>query len=139
MEEPVYGLAIGVLVGGVLQLLAQIPALIKVGVRFTPPKTMNHPGAKKIGRLLLPRMVGSGVYQLTVLIDTFCASLAAIVGAGGISAIYYANRIIQFPMGIFSVAMASALLPSLSGMANKKDLDSVKRTIVFFRWKISFL
>jgi len=139
MEEPVYGLAIGVLIGGVLQLLAQIPSLIKLGVRFRPPKTLKHPGAVKIGRLLLPRMVGSGVYQLTVLVDTFCASLAAIVGAGGISAIYYANRIIQFPMGIFSVAMASALLPSLSGMAQKKDIESIKKTVVFSLENIFFV
>jgi len=139
MEEPVYGLAIGVLIGGVLQLLAQIPPLLKSGVRFRPPKTLRHPGAKKIGKLLLPRLVGSGVYQLTVLVDTFCASLAAIVGAGGISAIYYANRIIQFPMGIFSVAMASALLPSLSDMAHKKDMESIKKTVVFSLENIFFV
>ena len=139
MAEPVFGLAIGVLVGGLLQLLVQIPPLLKVGIRLRPPKTLIHPGAKKIGKLLIPRLIGSGVYQLTVLIDTFCASLATIVGAGGISAIYYANRIIQFPMGIFGVAMASAILPTLSGMANKKDTESIKRTIVFSLENIFFV
>ena len=70
---------------------------------------------------LFPRLVGASVYQLTVFIDTFCASLASIVGVGGISAIYYANRIIQFPMGIFGIALASAVLPTLSGFAAKKN------------------
>lgn len=139
MEEPLYGLAIGVLIGGVLQLALQLPAMFRVGFRWKPPRSLRHPGARKIGRLLVPRMIGSGVYQMTVLIDTFCASLASIVGAGGISAIYFANRIIQFPMGIFSVAMASALLPSLSGMANKDDKEGIKKTLVFFLENIFFV
>lgn len=139
MEEPVFGLAIGVLIGGVLQLLVQIKPVYNTGVRFRLPKTLKHPGAVKIGRLLIPRMMGSGVYQLTVLIDTFCASLAAIVGVGGISAIYYANRIIQFPMGIFSVAMASAVLPTLSKLAQKDDIPSIKKTIIFSLENIFFI
>jgi len=139
MEEPVFGLAIGVLVGGLAQVLVQIKPLIKTGIHFKRPKTLNHPGARKIGKLLIPRMLGTGVYQLTVLIDTFCASLSTIVGAGGISAIYYANRIIQFPMGIFSVALASAVLPSLSGLAKKKDMESIKKMIVFSLENIFFI
>ncbi|MCB9719896.1 MAG: murein biosynthesis integral membrane protein MurJ [Candidatus Omnitrophica bacterium] len=139
MAEPVYGLAVGVLIGGVLQLVFQIPAMTRIGFRWRPPTSLRHPGATKIGRLLVPRMIGSGVYQMTVFIDTFCASLATIVGAGGISAIYYANRIIQFPMGIFSVAMASALLPSLSAMANKKDHEGIKNTLIFFLENIVFV
>lgn len=139
MDEPVFGLAIGVLVGGVLQLAVQIKPLMNTGMRFKKPRTLRHPGAAKIGKLLIPRMFGSGVYQLTVLIDTFCASLAMIVGQGGISAIYYSNRIIQFPMGIFSIAMASAMLPSLSGLANKKDIEAIKRTVIFSLENIFFV
>ncbi|MCA9398251.1 MAG: murein biosynthesis integral membrane protein MurJ [Candidatus Omnitrophica bacterium] len=139
MEEPVIGLAIGVIIGGVLQLLVQFRPLLKTGVKFSMPRKLNHPGALKIGKLLIPRIMGSGVYQLTVLVDTLCASLASIVGAGGISAIYYANRIIQFPMGVFSVALASAVLPSLSQLANKKDMDSIKKMIVFSIENIFFI
>jgi len=73
------------------------------------------------------------------LVDTFCASLAGIVGVGGISAIYYANRIIQFPMGIFSVALASAVLPTLSKLAHKNDLSSVRKTIIFSLENIFFV
>jgi putative peptidoglycan lipid II flippase len=139
MQEPVFGLAIGVLVGGVLQLAVQIKPLLNIGILFQRPSTLRHPGAQKIGKLLVPRIMGSGVYQLTVLIDSFCASLSSIVGAGGISAIFYANSIIQFPMGIFSIALASAVLPTLSGLAVKKDMDSIKKTIVFSLENIFFV
>ena len=139
MEEPVFGLAVGVLIGGVLQLVIHIPPLLKMGITFKWPKTLNHPGAQKIGRLLIPRMLGSGIYQFTVFIDNFCASLSHIVGPGGISAIYYANRIIQFPMGIFSIALASAVLPTLSELATKKDIPSLKKTVVFSLENIFFI
>jgi len=131
MKEPVFGLAIGVLIGGILQLGVQIPPLLKLGMRLTKPKTLCHPGAIQTGKLLLPRMVGSGVYQLTVLIDTFCASLAMIVGVGGVAAIYFANRLIQFPLGIFGVSMASAALPDLSKFAFQKDMVSFKQVVRF--------
>jgi putative peptidoglycan lipid II flippase len=139
MEEPVFGIAAGVLIGGVLQLAFQIWPMAKIGMKLTWPTSLRHEGAKRIGLLLLPRMLGSGVYQLTVLIDTFCASLASVVGPGGVPAIYYANRIINLPMGLFSVAMASAALPSLSGMAAKKDHASMKKTIVFALENIFFI
>lgn len=139
MKDPVMGLAIGVLLGGVLQLAVQIKPVFDTGVRFVKPKTLRHPGAAKIGKLMIPRIVGSGVYQLTVLLDTFCASLSEIVGPGGISAIYYANRIIQFPMGVFTLALASAALPTLSGMAQKNDIAAIKRTIVFSLENIFFV
>jgi len=131
MDEPILGVAIGVLIGGILQLLVQIRPLIKTGIHLKRPKSFNHPGAKKIGRLLIPRIIGSGVYQLTILIDIFCASMSSIVGSGGISAIYFANRIVNFPMGIFSVALSSALLPTLSGFAIKNDTHSIKKTLAF--------
>ena len=139
MKEPVYGLAIGVLVGGLLQLLAQIHPMIKCGMVYQRPKTLNHPGALKIGKLLIPRVLGGGVYQMSVFLDTFCASLSSLVGPGGVSAIYYANRIIQFPMGIFSVALASAVLPTLSGLAQKNDIPSLKKTVAFSLENIFFI
>lgn len=129
--DQVFCLAGGVLVGGVLQLVAHIFPLTRQGITFRAPSTMNHPGVKKVGRLILPRLFGSAVYQLSVFVDTFCASLSSVVGAGGISAIYYANRILQFPMSIFGVAIASAILPTLSGFAAGKNLDEFRRTLIF--------
>ncbi|MDD3374305.1 MAG: murein biosynthesis integral membrane protein MurJ [Candidatus Omnitrophica bacterium] len=137
--DPVLCLAFGVLVGGILQLAVQGIPIFKKGIRFKWPRTLQHPGAKKIGKLLLPRLLGSAVYQLTVFIDTFCASLAMIVGAGGISAIYYSNRILQFPMGLFGIALASALLPSMSGFAARNDFKEFKRTFNFALKSILFV
>ena len=87
----------------------------------------------------MPRLFGAGVYQLSVFIDTFCASLAFIVGAGGISAIYYANRIIQFPMGVFSFAIASAALPAFSDLATRKDIEQLKKTVMFSLENVFFV
>lgn len=130
-QDHVLGLAVGVLIGGALQLLVQIRPLLKQGMQIKRPKTLSHPGAKKMGQLLLPRLFGSAVYQLNIVIDTFCASLSTIVGAGGIAAIYYANRVIQFPMGLVSVSLASAILPSMAGFAARNSADHLKRTLVF--------
>ncbi len=130
-HDHVLGLAIGVLIGGVLQLSVQIWPLVKKGIHIKRPLTLSHPGAKKVGQLLLPRLFGSAVYQLNIVIDTFCASLSGIVGAGGIAAIYYANRIIQFPMGLVGVALASAILPSMAGFAARDNLEDLKKTLAF--------
>jgi putative peptidoglycan lipid II flippase len=131
MGEPVIGLAIGVVVGGVLQLAFQIPPLYKNGMVITKVKSFAHPGAKKIGKLLMPRVFGSAVYQLNLVVDTICASLGHIVGEGSVAAIYYANRVVQFPLGVFGVALASVILPTMSGYAAGNDMEKLKRTLSF--------
>ncbi len=137
--DTVFGLAVSVLVGGALQLSVQLYPLFKKGMKISWPKTFAHPGAFKVGKLLLPRVFGSAVYQLNVFVDTFCASLSNIVGAGGISAIYYANRIIQFPMGLIGVSLASAILPSMAGFAAKDNIEELKKTLVFSLENIFFV
>jgi putative peptidoglycan lipid II flippase len=139
MKEPVYGLALGVIIGGIMQLYFQWRPLRKHGVVFAWPVTLDHAGAKQIGKLLLPRLVGSAVYQLNVFVDTICASLTAIVGMGGISAIYYANRIVLFPMGIFGVALAAATLPAFARHVVADNKEELRRTIVFALENIFFV
>ncbi len=131
MKEPIVGVAIGVIIGGALQLAIQIPPLFKKGFRFAKVKNFRHPGAKQIGKLLLPRVFGSAIYQLNIFVDTICASLGHIVGDGAVAAIYYANRIIQFPMAVFGIALASAALPTMSEFAAGKDLGQLKKTLAF--------
>ena len=153
MPEPVFGVAVGVLIGGVLQVGIQIPSLFRKGfqARYLRLRTcfpsgtgadkpaifqnglgsFLHPGIKKIIRLLIPRIFGSAVHQLNVLIDTVLASFAFIVGAGAVAAIYYANRIIQFPLAIFGIALSSAVLPTLSRQAAVKDMQSLRQTLAF--------
>jgi len=126
-----YTISVGVVVGGVWQFWAQWAALRRRGVHWKMPLKLDHEGARQIGKLLLPRLWGSTVYQLNVFVDTFCASLAMIVGAGGIAAIYYANRMIQFPLGVFGYALSSVVLPSLSKFAQEQDMIRFKSTLFF--------
>lgn len=135
----VYILAAGVLIGGVAQLAYQWLPLRKLGYKWQKPTDLRHEGARRMGRLLVPRLWGSALYQSSLFVDTFCASLASIVGAGGIAAIYYSNRVIQFPLGVFGVALASASLPTLSGYAAKNDMESLRSTIVFSLRNILFV
>lgn len=137
--QPLYGLALGVLVGGGLQFFAQLRPVLNYGIRLGVTRRWSHPGAREVGRLLLPRVVGSAVYQLNIFVDTICASLVWIVGPGGISAIYYANRIVLFPMGIFGVAIASAALPAFSSHALAENKEEFRRAVLFALENIVFL
>ena len=128
--DPVYVLAYGVLIGGVLQLLVQMPSLYRQGFKFNRVRSLDHPAAKKIGRLIVPRIFGSGVYQLNVFVDTLCASLSNVVGVGGVSALYYSNRILQLPLAIFSTALSSAILPALADLHIKEDKESFQKSLV---------
>lgn len=128
--ERTYGpmaLVVAVLVGGVLQFACQVPALKRSGFRWERPD-WAHSGAKKIGRLLIPRALGSALYQINIFVDSILASFESIVGPGGQSALYYANRLFQLPLAIFGLAMAQAVLPSFSEQLVQKDVPAFKRT-----------
>lgn len=134
MRQPVIGLAFGVLLGGLMQLGIQVPSMHRIGYRLNLGDfklSFAHPGVKKIGRLLSPRIAGSAVYQLNVFVDTMLASLSSIVGIGGVAAIYYANRLIQLPLAIFGIALSSAILPTMSQQVAQKDLEGFKKTLSF--------
>ncbi|HAH22139.1 MAG TPA: murein biosynthesis integral membrane protein MurJ, partial [Candidatus Omnitrophica bacterium] len=130
-KETTLGLALGVLAGGVLQLAIQIPMLYKKGFRYSTAIELHHPGIRQIRKLILPRIFSSCIYQLNLFVDTILGSLAHIVGQGAISALYFANRIFQFPLGIFGIAIAQAALPSLSHQALEDNLDNFKKTLNF--------
>lgn len=121
----VVGLSIGVLFGGLLQLLLQIPPLVAKGLRFWRELRLYHPALKKVGRLMLPTIFGAAVYQINILVGTLLASL---LPAGSVSYLYYADRLVQFPLGIFAIALATAVLPSLSRQAAEKDLAGLAGT-----------
>lgn len=130
LKTPIFGLAIGVLIGGLFQFLIQWPILSKKGFRYEKP-SFSHPGVKESGRLLVPRIFGTAVYQLNVIVDRAFASLSSIVGEGGVAALYYANRVIQFPLALFGVSVATVALPTLSAQATTQDLQEFKRTLRF--------
>ncbi len=135
LRDPIYALCIAVLAAGVAQVIFQLPSLWKVGIDFRKggvyPDTFREPAIRKVGRLILPRLVGTSIYQLNLFVDTIFASLAFFVGDGAIAAIYYANRIIQFPFAIFGVALSNAALPTLSANCAQQDMEKFKRTLLF--------
>lgn len=130
LPEPVYGAAIGVALGGLAQFLIQVPALYQEGfpLSFRRPIRPLHPGVAQMGRLLLPTTLGLSITQINVLINTLLASYLA---AGSVTYLYFGMRLIHFPLGIFAVALSTAILPTLSTQVAKGDTDGVRQTFSF--------
>ena len=127
----VTALVAGVLAGGAGQLLLNMVTMYKKGITIDFKEGFRHPAVKRIGLLLIPRAFGSAIYQVNIFVDTMAASLAWIVGAGGVAALYYANRLIQFPLAIFGLALAQAALPKLSQEFSMNDIPRMKDTLSF--------
>ncbi len=136
MDKPVTGLAVGVLIGGILQLFLQLPYLVKKGIRFWQHSTFSHPGLRRIGLLTIPSAVGASVYQFSLIIDTLIASF---LDEGNISHLYYADRLVQFPMGIFAIAAAIAVLPSLAKAAAMKNYAGLIQSFIFSTRLVIFI
>jgi len=127
MEASVpYALAWGVLAAGAVQWWMQQPPLSRRGFTWRGPVKMNHPGVIRTGRLMLPTVFGAAVYQINIVIGTVLASFLA---AGSISYLYYADRLVQFPLGVFGVAVSTAALPSLSAIAATGNMDEFGDTL----------
>lgn len=135
----VFSLGIGVLIGGFGQVIIQIPSLYKYGFKWQRKVFFIHPAMKRIGKLFVPRLIGAGVYHINILVDTMLASLAYIVGKGGVAALYYANRLVQFPLAIFGIALAQAALPTFSRQSLEKGLDRFKKTLSFSLRSVLFI
>lgn len=128
--EGIKGLALGVLIGGLLQLLVQVPVLLKKGFRWRHPfSRLRHPAAGVIARLMAPRVLSSGIYQLNNLVDSVFGSLAWIVGEGGVAVLYFSYRLIQLPLGVFSNAVAQAFLPTFSRQALEENREALKASL----------
>jgi putative peptidoglycan lipid II flippase len=125
-ESPILGIAIGVLIGGALQVGLQIPWAIREGLTLLPKWEPSHPALKRIGILMLPAFFGSAVYQVNQFIGTL---LATFLPEGSVSWLYYADRLVQFPLGIFAIAISTAALPSLATEAARKDLVQFESTL----------
>jgi putative peptidoglycan lipid II flippase len=111
LEEPVTALAWGVFLGGVVQLVFQIPFLINIKQLPRPRWGWKNSGVQKILKLMIPAMFGVSVSQINLLLDTLLASFLV---TGSISWLYYSDRLVEFPLGIVGIALATVILPSLS-------------------------
>ena len=121
-----HALAWAVLVAGVLQWLLQQPFLRGIGFSWRGPWAWRDPGVVRAARLMVPTLFGAAVYQLNIVLGTVMASFLA---EGSISYLYYADRVVQFPLGVFGVAVSTAALPSLAALAVQGEGEEFKRTL----------
>lgn len=128
LSEPIFGLAYGVVLGGLMQVLWQIPALVRLGVPLLPEWRPHHPAVQRVARLLLPVLFGAAVYQISLLVNTLLASL---LPEGSVSALWYASHLFEFPQAIFATALSTAALPSLAMQAQQHNLEGVRTSLVF--------
>ncbi|MDH4571076.1 murein biosynthesis integral membrane protein MurJ [Salinicola acroporae] len=111
MDDPAMGLAWGVLIAGAAQLLFQLPFLARLGLMPRPRLGFRHPGVRRILRLMTPALFGVSVSQINLLLDTVLASFLV---SGSVSWLYYSDRLVELPLGVFGIAIATVILPALS-------------------------
>jgi putative peptidoglycan lipid II flippase len=132
LNEPSMALAWGVFIGGVVQLF-QIPFLAKAGLLVMPKWGWHDPNVKKIRQLMLPALFGVSVSQINLLLDTVIASFLL---TGAVSWLYYSDRLIEFPLGLFGIAIATVILPNLSRHHATASAAKFRRTL---DWAIRFV
>jgi putative peptidoglycan lipid II flippase len=128
LQVPVLALAVGVLVGGLGQFAIQLPEIRGAGAPLRPSAEFSHPALRRIARLLAPTVFGLAAVQLNVFVNTLLASL---LPHGSISFLYYADRVVEFPLGVFGIAVATAALPPMAEQAARRDLRGLGGTVDF--------
>lgn len=121
----IIGMAIGTLAGGAAQLLIQLPSMLGVGFRFSPNLSFTDPGVRRVMRLMGPALIGTSAVQIKVLVDVFVVSTID----GGQSWLSYSFRLMQFPIGVFGVAIGTAAIPTLSRLASENNIVRFRETL----------
>ncbi len=121
----IIGMSIGTLIAGASQFLMQVPSLLKIGFRFSPILSFADEGVRKVGRLMAPAIIGTSAVQINVLVNTYFVTDIN----GGVSWLGYAFRLMQFPIGVFGVAIGTASIPVLSRMASQKSFGEFRNTL----------
>ena len=125
-QEPAFALALGVLIAGFAQLLFQVPALAGIDLLPRPRWAPRHEGVKRILVLMVPALFGVSVSQINLLLDTVLASL---LPTGSVSWLYYSDRLTELPLGVFAIAIATVILPTLSGQRARADDPAFSDTL----------
>ena len=136
LAEPITGIALGVLVGGLAQWLIQLPVLARQSMSFRFRWEPRHEGILRIGALLLPVVFGLSVSQINIFFNTLFASF---LPDGSVTFLYYGMRLIHFPLGIFGIALATAILPSMAAQAAQNAHGPLKETLAFGLRMVFFL
>jgi putative peptidoglycan lipid II flippase len=126
LEVPVMALAWGVLIAGVVQLAVQIPALLRLGLLPRPRWGWRHPGMRRILRLMVPTLIGSSAAQVNILFDSVIATFLV---TGSVSWLYYSDRLLEFPLGVFGIALATVILPNLSRKHAENSAEAFSETL----------
>lgn len=130
--ETVRLLAVAVLVAGVAQLCLQLPFLRRIGMLTWPVPVWSDPGVKRVLRLMLPALFGSSVAQINLLVDTI---LASFLMTGSVTWLYFSDRMVEFPVGVFGVAVGTVILPRLSGQHAAASPEGFSNTMDWaLRW-----
>ncbi len=122
----VRGIAIGVVLGSALHLLVQVPGLLRYGARYVPTLGINDPSVREVGRLMLPRVLGTAIVQLNFVVNN---SLASRLGEGAVSAISYAWMLMLLPQGVFAQAVGTAAFPTFAAQAARGERDEMRGTL----------
>ena len=123
-KQPLYGVTAGVLLGGLLQIVFQIPYLIKAGFKVKFSLSFNHPGLKKIFRLIVPTLFGTAIYQVNILMGTI---LASFLPSGSVSYLYFSDRLTEMVLGIFIISIGNVIFPEMSKIAATNDYKKIRK------------
>ncbi|MFH2068697.1 MAG: murein biosynthesis integral membrane protein MurJ [Candidatus Omnitrophota bacterium] len=135
LESRTYGLIIGLLIGGAAQFFIPVPALWRRGFSLKPTFNLKNPALVRMGKLLAPVIIGVAVTPINLLVDYF---LASAIAPGMVSSLWYANRLVQLPLGIFAVTLGTVALPSMSRQVSEGNLRQMKETLAY-SLKLAFL
>ncbi len=127
MEQAAYALAIGVMIGGGLQLFFQVPFLYRLGFRWMPRFSVG-PGVRRVLWLMIPGVFGAGIYQINVLVSQ---ALASTLPEGSISSLQYSTRLLELTLGVFAISVSTVILPTLSRQAARAQWGEMTDTMGF--------
>jgi putative peptidoglycan lipid II flippase len=136
LDPPVTSLAYGVLLGGVVQLLLQLPYLARYGVSLSVDLNFRHPALRRLLFLMGPAVFGAAVYQINIFVSTILASM---LPTGSVSYLYYADRLLEFPVGIFAIALGTAALPSFASLVAKRELAELRSALSYALRLVNFV
>ena len=126
LQQPALGLAAGVLAAGIVQLAFQLPFLKRIGMLPRPRVSFRHEGVRRILKLMAPALFGSSVTQISILLDTLIASFLM---AGSMSWLYFSDRLVEFPLGLIGIVLATVILPRLSEQHSLKSPQTFSATL----------
>ena len=134
--HPSYAFAIGVLIGGFLQIGFQIPFLIRKGMKFIPGISFSHPAIRQIARLSIPGLFSIGIVQINVAISRF---IATFLQEGAVASLTYSNRLMELTLGVFAISISTVILPMMSRQVITQGIEAMKETLSFALRLMSYI